>query len=31
MFTCRNAEGVHANLWQCWKGSWSEKGWESLH
>jgi len=26
-FRGRNAEdGVDDNLWQCWKGSWSDKG-----
>jgi len=26
----QNAEGVHASLSECWKGIWSEKGWEPL-
>jgi len=40
LFTCRNAEGVHAYLVKCWrgtypsvgtqKGTWHEKGWEPL-
>jgi len=30
MFNFRNAEGVHAHLSECWSGTWSEKGWESL-
>jgi len=29
MFICRNAEGVHAALSECWRGTWSEKGWGS--
>jgi len=24
----RNAEEVHAHLSVCWRGTWSEKGWE---
>jgi len=23
--------GVHAHLLKCWRSSWSEKGWDSLH
>jgi len=30
MFICQNAEGVHAYLSKCWRGTWSEKGWEPL-
>jgi len=26
----QNAEGVHAHLSECWKGTWSEKCWELL-
>jgi len=26
----QNAEGVHAHLWECWRGTWSKKGWEPL-
>ena len=29
-FIFPNAEGVHASLPECWKGTWSEKGWESM-
>jgi len=31
MFICRNAEGVHPHLSVCWRGTWSEKGWEPLY
>jgi len=27
---CWNAEGVHAHLSECWRGTWLEKGWEPL-
>jgi len=30
MFICWNTEGVHAYLSKCWRGTWSEKGWEPL-
>jgi len=30
MLICWNAEGVHAHLSKCWRGTWSEKGWEPL-
>jgi len=30
MFICRNAEEVHGHLSDCWRGTWSEKGWEPL-
>jgi len=26
MLICWNAEGVHAHLSECWRGTWSEKG-----
>jgi len=29
-FICRNAEGVHSHLTKCWRGTWSEKGWNPL-
>jgi len=31
MLISRNAEGVHGHLSECWRGTWSEKGWESPH
>jgi len=30
MRICRNADGVHAHLLKRWRGTWSEKGWETL-
>jgi len=30
MFIFQNAEGVHAHLSECWRGTRSEKGWEPL-
>jgi len=30
MLIFRNAEGVHGHLSECWRGTWSEKGWEPL-
>jgi len=30
MLIFRNAEEVHAHRSECWRGTWSEKGWESL-
>jgi len=30
MLICWNAEGGHAHLSECWRGTWSEKGWEPL-
>ena len=30
MLISRNAEGVHAHLSKCWRGTWSEIGWEPL-
>jgi len=30
MLIFQNSEGVHASLSECWKGTWSEKGWEPL-
>ena len=30
MLVFQNAEGVHAYLWKCWRGTWSKKGWEPL-
>jgi len=30
MIIFRNAEGAHAHLPECWRGTWSEKAWEHL-
>jgi len=30
MLTFWNVKGVHANLLQCWRGAWSDKGCEPL-
>jgi len=30
MLSFRNPEGVHDHLSECWRGTWSERGWEPL-
>jgi len=29
-FCPKTVLGVHAHLSKCWRGTWSEKGWEPL-